>query len=375
MKREILFVLSLMLIALSCRKEEPQGPPAQPDNSVAALIASDTAFSSLARLLELNSQLKDNLSNPEVNITLLAPTDEAFKEYLDTIPANTLEELESLRYAYPLINYLTIRGRYSLENMNSGVYAQQYCGNWEWFCPEMLVENSGGMLIINGGDHKGAESTGRVLEAANGNIIEVNDLPMQQFVMETLDDAQFLYDTRFFQGMITKTSSDFQSQLNSDYFGELMVADEANLLKILDIYLHNILDEEDLNGLLTSIQKDSLLNRYNVSTSEELLKHITLDDLQSYAGNTRQDIYNELEEEDYSAWVEHLLILNNRVQSIVAEDPKDKKAHTRASVTYNVAPNSDGTVLLTDTDGHVIKLDGRLVNSRYGAIWQIADVY
>lgn len=373
--RVVAILIFSIFLTLSCTKEQGQEPSPEPENSVADLIAQDSAFSSLAELLELNSLLKENLSNPEVNITLLAPTNKAFEKYQDTIPANSWQRLENSTHAYNVINYMIIRGRYDLESMNSGIYVQEYCGLGGWFCPEMLVENTGGLLMINGGDHKGAVSTGRVLEAANGNIIEVNDLPLQQYLMETLDDAQFLYDTRFFQGLIAKTSPEFQSRAKSDYFGELMVADEAQILKVFDIYLDRILDEEDLDGLLNSNQRDSLLSRYNVSTSEELLLHITLNDLQNFVGNTRQEIYNELDDEDYDAWVEHLLISEGRLQYIVVKDPKDKKAHTRASVTYNVAPQSDGSVLLTDTDGHVIKLDGRLVNSRYGAIWLIADVY
>lgn len=362
----------------SCEKDDPVDD--QNPNTKSATIKEEMEVN--AEYSHMNEAVEESnksafFSKADADMTVFVANNQAFEKLFTKANVTSVSELEAKmgEAAFArMVMYHAVNGRFDYDSFESGNRETYASANSNQKLTLLVERDNGNRLKLNGSNANGATTTGtEVIEASNGNIIEVDGVLNAQTNFENIEDAETHNNSGMYMDMMANADAGIASMLgNSAEHSQVLVSNDAQMDAILNLYLRDILDEDDLDNLLSAAAETQLFTQYSVNTMADLLAEISLNDLVSIGMITTADVYAEMEVDDRSEYMQHLIF--KTTNDLKTEAENTGSASTEAGVSYSISTTNEGNLSLTDTDGNEFILQQESANSVNGSVYTIQEI-
>lgn len=370
------FLLGGLLFTTSCSEESKTEEPNvnTKNTTVKGVIESESQFSLMNEAIE-ESNNQSFFSNSSANITLFAANNDAFNQLFAEFNVSSMSELESKMGEdefSDLILYHAINGNFNLSAFNDG-FVKTNADNEDGDNKlDLLIETTSSSSIkLNGGDDNGASNVGSSSFAAtNGSVIEIGAVLMSQTNFENVEEGES--DNALFLSLVAEADASVKTMLDDrDNDNTVLVMNDSQIETLLSIRLRDVFDRDDFENLLDANAQASLFTELGVNTLDDLIANVTLSSILKLQGMSLTSIFNEMESDDKAELVNTLIIDGD----FDADDMTSAGTiTTEAGVVFNVTSNSNGGLVLTDSDGNTILLGGNSTTSANGSIFVVNSI-
>ncbi len=367
------------LIALSaCEKDntsdtDPDDDPAQ-KTTVKSTLESESRFSTMNEAVEESDQ-SDFFADASSNITLFAANNAAWDELFAEANVSSVTELKSKmgNDAFAdLVLYHAVNGNFDIEQFDNG-NEETLAENDNKARLTVNVKNqSDSRLALNGNDENGAATVGSGIRTGNGTVIEIDGALEAQTNFDEVEDGEQDNDLKLFVDIMADADASVANRLRDrNEESTVMLANDANMTSSLNIYLKNVIDEEDLDNLFDASSQSSLMAALNASSKADLISKITLDEILKLNTVTMADILAEFEAEDNTEIMNHFIFDGDADFEKMASG---QTVTSEAGVEYEVTSTSSSSTTLRDSDGNEFILQGNSSQNANGSVYTLSEI-
>ena len=375
---KVLLAGSIIFLS-SCNKDDNDSQDSNMNNkktTVKGVFESESQYSMMNDAVEQSNQ-SEFFSKSDANITVFAANNDAWNQLFAEMNVNSMSELKTKMGDEAFANlvlYQAINGRFEASDVNDG-FSETNARNSDNERLSVYIKNEGsGHLMLNGDDDNGAMTTGSAtIGATNGTIIEVDAVLRGQSNLENVEDGKDQTQSGLFVDVLANSNASTRNMLDDESSESMvLVAQDAQVQGMLNVYLKDIMDEDDLSNLLDANAQTTLYTMLGVNTMSEVLAQVTIDDLLSLNTVTVADIFAELDADDNSELMSNFIFSGN--YDLESEAANNGTITSEAGIAYNVSMDAQNRVVLTDSDNNTIILNGKTAESVNGSVYTVADV-